>query len=122
LKVAFDWGELSVAPPSTNTSQYTGNDYMSVRWSGLFKPELSETYTFFVSADNGVRIYVDGVTNVDQWEVEVGGALCNYILWIERILAYIYLSLHHVFLQANTIQLLLLQLASCTNLPLSTDM
>ncbi len=73
LKVAFDWGDSSVAPSTANTSQYTGSDYMSVRWSGLFKPELSEIYTFFVTADNGVRIYVDGLIAVDQWEVQVGG-------------------------------------------------
>lgn len=46
---------------------------MSVRWSGLFKPELSETYTFFVLTDNGARIYIDGNLSVDQWEVEGGG-------------------------------------------------
>ena len=46
---------------------------MSVRWSGLFKAELSEIYTFFILADNGARIYVDGNLSVDSWEVDAGG-------------------------------------------------
>jgi hypothetical protein len=47
----------------------TGSDYMSVRWSGMFKPELSELYTFYSKVDNGARLYVDGELVVDQWEV-----------------------------------------------------
>ena len=55
---------------------------MSVRWSGLFKPELSEVYTLFVLADNGARIYIDGNLSVDQWEVEAGGkATSKYLIF-----------------------------------------
>jgi hypothetical protein len=58
-----------VAPPGAAASVVTGSDYMSVRWSGMFKPELSELYTFYSNVDNGARLYVDGKLVVDQWEV-----------------------------------------------------
>jgi hypothetical protein len=69
-EVDFSWGTGAVSPPGTSSSVVTGSDYMSVRWSGLFKPELSELYTFYSKVDNGARLYVDGQLVVDQWEVQ----------------------------------------------------
>jgi hypothetical protein len=68
-EVDFSWGTGAVAPPGVADSVVTGSDYMSVRWSGMFKPELSEVYTFYSAVDNGARLYVDGELVVDQWEV-----------------------------------------------------
>jgi hypothetical protein len=68
-EVDFSWGTGAVAPPGAAASVVTGSDYMSVRWSGMFKPELSELYTFYSKVDNGARLYVDGKLVVDQWEV-----------------------------------------------------
>jgi hypothetical protein len=31
-------------------------------------PEYTEEYTFIISADDGVRILIDGVTVVDRWD------------------------------------------------------
>ncbi len=39
----------------------------SVRWSGKITPAFSETYTFYVTADDGARLYVNGKTLVDDW-------------------------------------------------------
>jgi len=69
LEVDFTWGAGAVSPLGTSSSVVTGSDYMSVRWSGMFKPELSELYTFYSKVDNGARLYVDGKLVVDQWEV-----------------------------------------------------
>lgn len=44
------------------------NDYFSVRWVG--RPYFTAgTYTFYAKADDGVRIYVDGVLVVNDWSV-----------------------------------------------------
>jgi hypothetical protein len=58
---------------------------MSARWSGLFKPELSEIYTFLVSADNGIRIHIDGLLSVDQWEVQAGGEPHFYAVLVSSL-------------------------------------
>ena len=58
--VNFDWG--TKAPV-----QGVGPDGFSVRWSGLVMPDYSENYTFYVSTDNGVRLWVDGQLVIDNW-------------------------------------------------------
>jgi hypothetical protein len=68
-EIDFSWGAGAVSPPEMSGSVVTGSDYMSVRWSGLFKPELSELYTFYAAVDNGARLYVNDKLVVDQWEV-----------------------------------------------------
>ena len=72
-EVSYSWGAAAIAPSSSTSSPSpaaaaTGEDYMSVRWSGMFKPELSEDYTFFAGVDAGARLYVDGTLVVDQWD------------------------------------------------------
>jgi len=44
-------------------------DTFSVIWEGQVEPRFDETYTFYVSADDGVRLYVDGQLVVDDWNV-----------------------------------------------------
>lgn len=39
----------------------------SVRWTGEIESRYSETYTFNVRSDDGVRLYVDGQLIIDQW-------------------------------------------------------
>jgi len=46
-----------------------GNDNFSIRWTGTIWPEFDETYTFYATADDGVRVYVDGVLVVDDYTV-----------------------------------------------------
>src|SRR4051794_4420820 len=42
-------------------------DSFSVRWSGQVMPQYSQTYTFNVLSDEGVRVWVDGKMLVDDW-------------------------------------------------------
>ena len=58
--INFHWG-------SSIITQY-GRDYVSVRWWGKVRPLTSEPYTFYVQADDGVRLYVDHVLILDLWE------------------------------------------------------
>ncbi len=58
--VDFDWG-LGSPDPSISTDQFT------VRWTGAVQPQLSEDYTFYATADDGVRLWVGGRLLVDEW-------------------------------------------------------
>ncbi len=42
-------------------------DTFSVRWTGQFQAKYSEYTSFHITADDGVRLYIDGVLVVDQW-------------------------------------------------------
>lgn len=50
-----------------------GADAFSARWSGTFGFGSSGNYTFFVTADDGVRIWVDGGLLIDQWRDQSAG-------------------------------------------------
>jgi len=42
-------------------------DYFSVRWTGQVSPRYSERYTFQTLSDDGVRLYVDGIPIINEW-------------------------------------------------------
>jgi hypothetical protein len=58
--VDFDWqyGSPGAAMPA---------DRFSVRWTGQIEPEFSEVYTFYTSTDDGVRLWVNDVLLIDDW-------------------------------------------------------
>lgn len=58
--VNFDWGTGS---PSSSLPC----DRFSVRWTGQIQAEYSQTYTFYVTGDDGVRLWVNGVKIIDGW-------------------------------------------------------
>lgn len=58
--VNFNWGYG--APHSL-----LGPDTFSVRWSGLVQPLHTETYTFYTTSDDGVRLTVNGQLLIDKW-------------------------------------------------------
>ncbi len=58
--VDFDWGEGSFADGHPV-------DHFSARWTGYYVPKLSGDYTFYVSADDGMRVYVDDERIVSDW-------------------------------------------------------
>jgi hypothetical protein len=39
----------------------------SVRWSGQVQAQVTQTYTFHATADDGVRLWVDGRLLIDRW-------------------------------------------------------
>lgn len=58
--INFDWGKSS---PATGVDPST----FSVRWTGHVKPTYGETYTFYTTADDGVRLWVNGQLLIDRW-------------------------------------------------------
>jgi hypothetical protein len=60
--INFNWG--SGAPDPSIAA-----DTFSVRWTGEIRPQFGETYTFFTTSDDGVRLWVDGVLVVDNWTI-----------------------------------------------------
>ncbi len=57
--INYNWGEGS---PAGNIQ----NDNFSARWSTTYNL-LPGTYTFATTADDGVRVYVNGQRLIDQW-------------------------------------------------------
>ncbi len=48
-------------------------DYHSVRWTGQVLPQFSETYTFFVQANAGARLVVNGQEVLNAWNTGQSG-------------------------------------------------
>ena len=42
-------------------------DEVRVRWLGKIQPRFSETYTFYTTSDDGVRLRINGQLVIDQW-------------------------------------------------------
>jgi hypothetical protein len=58
--IDFDWGSGSPDPA-------IDIDTFSARWRGFVLPEFTETYTFHVTTDDGVRLWVNNQLLVDSW-------------------------------------------------------
>ncbi len=58
--VNFDW--VAGSPdPSIAVDRFT------VRWAGQVEPFTTETYTFYTTTDDGVKLWVNGALLVDKW-------------------------------------------------------
>jgi hypothetical protein len=44
-----------------------GADTFSARWSGQVVPRFSGDYTFYTSADDGARLYINNRVVIDNW-------------------------------------------------------
>lgn len=60
-QVNFAWDTGSPHPS-------VGVDYFSVCWTGFVTPTQSGAHTIYVTADDGVRLWVDGVLLVNEWK------------------------------------------------------
>jgi hypothetical protein len=58
--VNFSWGSGSPDPS-------IAPDTFSVRWSGQVKADHTETYTFYGSTNDGVRLWVNGQQIINRW-------------------------------------------------------
>lgn len=44
-----------------------GKDSFCIRWTGAIMPLFDETYTFYLNADDGVRLWIDDELVIDNW-------------------------------------------------------
>src|ERR1051325_230119 len=58
--VNFDWGADSPDPQ-------VPIDHFSARWVGRVQAQYSETYTFYTTSNDGVRLWVNGQKLIDHW-------------------------------------------------------
>src|SRR5690606_9260066 len=59
--VNFNWGFGS---PDPSMHQ----DWFSIRWTGQVEAPATGSYTFYTQTDDGVRLWVDDVLLIDQWQ------------------------------------------------------
>ena len=59
-RVSFSWGDGSYAPGHPV-------DHFSARWSGYYVPKSSGEFTFYISSDDGARLYLDDELIVNDW-------------------------------------------------------
>jgi len=60
-KIDFHWGAGSYAPNGPD-------DRFSARWTGYFIPRTEDDYKFYVSADDGVRLFINDKQVIDDWQ------------------------------------------------------
>jgi len=60
-QINFDWGRYKPAP-------HVGENNFSVRWTGKLTPPESGAYRLGVTADDGVRLYLDNELLIDAWK------------------------------------------------------
>ncbi|MGD0086620.1 MAG: PA14 domain-containing protein [Verrucomicrobiota bacterium] len=58
--VNFNWNSIGPDPRIGQTN-------FTVRWTGSVQPQFNETYTFYATADDGVRLWVNGQLLVNAW-------------------------------------------------------
>ncbi len=58
--VNFNWGAGSPAPAISD-------DNFKVRWSGQLAPLTDDTYSLYVIANDGVRLWIDNKLVIDSW-------------------------------------------------------
>lgn len=58
--VNFNWGNGS---PAAGISV----DTFTVRWTGAVQPPVSDTYTFYATTDDGVRVWINNQLIIDNW-------------------------------------------------------
>ena len=64
-QISFNWSSGAITP--------TAVDYVSVRWTGLLVPVVSELFTLYVTADDWVRVWLDKRLILSAW----GGSCCT---------------------------------------------
>jgi hypothetical protein len=65
-EVDFKW--RNAAPLSGNPA--IPADGFRVLWKGQFEPAFSEKYTFYTVADDGIKLWINGVLVIDNWTTQ----------------------------------------------------
>jgi len=63
-QINFNWDHIS---PCNGIDPIT----YSVRWTGKIQAQKTERYTFYVNADDGIRLWVNNQLLIDSWKVQI---------------------------------------------------
>jgi len=63
LKHEWAGGQVSIGGNSWENQ----SDTVSIIWDGWVRPDTTGVYTFYVSTDDGIRLYIDGNLAIDEW-------------------------------------------------------
>jgi hypothetical protein len=67
--ISYDWAAAGPFPSPWDSC----TDYFTIRWVGTVQPYYpNQTYTFYTTSDDGVRLWVNGQLLIDKW-VPQGG-------------------------------------------------
>jgi hypothetical protein len=58
--------DFAIWDPDTFAPGYPYDNF-SIRWTGKVLPQFTETYTFYMLADDGVRLWINGQLIIDKW-------------------------------------------------------
>jgi hypothetical protein len=87
-QIDFSWGN-STTRGVNSPAQNINVDNFSARWSGVLEIDVTDTYVFRISANNGFRLWLDDRLIIDYWDnpttsslesepIELaGGTTCN---------------------------------------------
>ncbi|ODS35919.1 MAG: hypothetical protein A7315_04965 [Candidatus Altiarchaeales archaeon WOR_SM1_79] len=59
---------LDVNNPTSPAPMIINSDYFSVRWTGYIECDFNEEYKFQTFSDGGVKLYIDGNLEIDNWD------------------------------------------------------
>lgn len=59
-QINYNWGGESPAP-------VISNDYFKIRWTGKLRPLTDDNYTIYVTASDGVRLWINNVQIINSW-------------------------------------------------------
>eukprot|EP01022_Parablepharisma_sp_SALTPOND_P020162 TRINITY_DN3593_c0_g1_i1.p2 TRINITY_DN3593_c0_g1~~TRINITY_DN3593_c0_g1_i1.p2 ORF type:complete len:1692 (-),score=110.26 TRINITY_DN3593_c0_g1_i1:19422-24497(-) len=66
--ISFNWGLGEIIPG-------IASDYVGIEWKGYIKPTTSEAYTFYVTCNDGVRVYINNQLVIDNYVTVTQGKL-----------------------------------------------
>jgi hypothetical protein len=66
-QIDFSWGSGDV-PGENSPDESINVDNFSARWSGELEIDITDTYTFHITANAGFRLWLDGELIIDLWE------------------------------------------------------
>jgi hypothetical protein len=66
-QIDFSWGN-STTRGENSPAENINVDEFSARWSGVLEIDVTDSYIFRVTANNGFRLWLDGRRIVDYWE------------------------------------------------------
>jgi len=66
-EIDFNWGSADVAGENSPDASINVDNF-SARWSGELEVDLTDTYIFQITANNGFRLWLDGQPIIDFWD------------------------------------------------------